>query len=149
MPIKQFLATNPGYILRILLLIVFPAICLTQVRHLSFSSAMFPVVTCCIMLAVGFKQLVIREKDNARDGMQDLLKIIVILIIFCSLLDVIGFYPDAFLLSLSFYLHFDRPVTWKKLAAAILVSLVITLVMFVFFYYGLQLLMPEGVFFEQ
>lgn len=142
---------SPGYLLRFLLLVVMPLVCIYQIKDLSSGSMIFPLTSCLIILGIGIKQALFfpqKLESNEVANFKILLKVLAALLLFCGLLDIIGFYADIFLLSCFFYLHFDMPLTWKKAGYAVLTSLIITVSMLVFFRYALQLIMPEGIFFD-
>lgn len=148
---KCVVLQSPEHVLRFLLFIILPLVCLYEVKDLSSDSMIFPMVSCLIMLCVGIKQVIFFSKDVEHKEVSNfsvLCVVICALVIFCGLLDIIGFYADIFLLSCFCYLHFEAPINWRKVVFSIVIALIITSCMFVFFRYALLLVMPEGILLE-
>ncbi len=129
--------------------IVAPTLFLFETRELSADSRIFPAATSLVMLAVGLKRIFLPGAPGKSQPPPMLLlaRAVFPLVIFCALVDVIGFYADCMLLTAIYYLHFDAPITTRKLLRALVAAVLITGVTYVFFYYGLKLVMPEGIVF--
>ena len=139
-------------ILDFTLFIVLPFIFLYSASTLPTTSLIFPVGCSLFILLIGIKRLVFSQKKQDKreiDNIRAIFLLISALILFCLLLDIIGFYIAGFFLACFVSLHFESDRSHKSILYAILTAVILLSLVHLCFSLGLYLVLPEGLLFAK